>query len=89
MRSASRPNSPALIDEPFGTRTLIEVAGVGTIGARGVSTDTGDGGTKVVYEIRFEAKIPGVGRMFAATMRLGWTIGIPKALNALDKERDT
>ncbi|HUP91308.1 MAG TPA: SRPBCC family protein [Solimonas sp.] len=44
------------------------------------------GGTKVVYEVRFDPKIPGTGRMFAATMRLGWTIGIPRVTAEMEKE---
>jgi uncharacterized protein YndB with AHSA1/START domain len=43
-------------------------------------------GTRVIYEVRFEPKIPGTGRMFAATMRLGWTIGVPKISAAMENE---
>jgi uncharacterized protein YndB with AHSA1/START domain len=43
-------------------------------------------GTRVVYEVRFESKVPATGAMFAATMRLSWTIGVPKMIQALQRE---
>lgn len=43
-------------------------------------------GTRVVYEVRFEPTNPSTGSMFAATMGLGWAMGIPKVEAALEKE---
>lgn len=40
-------------------------------------------GTRVTYDISFDPKIPLTGVMFAATMRLAWTVGVPKAMRDL------
>jgi uncharacterized protein YndB with AHSA1/START domain len=41
------------------------------------------GGTRVHYSVDFESKVPGTGRMFAATMRLSWRVGVPRVARDL------
>jgi uncharacterized protein YndB with AHSA1/START domain len=41
------------------------------------------GGTRVEYQIAFDSRFPGTSGMFAATLRLSWTIGMPKVMKAL------
>ena len=44
------------------------------------------GGTHVDYAIRFDSKFPGTGRMFAATLRLSWTIGMRRVIRFITEE---
>jgi uncharacterized protein YndB with AHSA1/START domain len=45
-----------------------------------------DGGTRVQYTIEFDSKFPGSGAMIAATIRLAWRVGAPKAMRELEQE---
>ena len=45
------------------------------------------GGTQVQYTIQYDAKMPGTGGLFAATLRLAWNMGVAKVVRQMESGR--